>query len=219
MFGEDSVQFDMTLLPIILAHNPAGTSVKTLLHFAQEITAKNFQQYDYGPEENIKIYNCSHPPKYNLSNIIAPVAFYYAKNDILADPNDVMELYTQLPHRLGLFLIGFEKFNHVDFLYSRNVSDMVYQSVMNTISKADLTEWIPVYDNAITFKDLSNYTLCNDTELRERTMRKNDSFWSKLTSYIKKKEVYPLTNVNENNEENKSRNMFPMSWNKPYNLR
>lgn len=132
-----------------------------------------------------------------------------------------MELYTQLPRRLGLFLIAFDKFNHVDFLYSRNVSDMVYQSVMNTISIADFIDWIPVYDNKTTFKDLSNYTLCNDTELGERTLkRKNDSFWSKLTSYIKKKEVHPLTNVNENNEENnKSRNMFPMSWNKPYNLR
>jgi len=87
--------------------------VKTLLHFAQEITAskifdlifliyqhiiflkynnvfffpENFQQFDYGLEENIKVYNCSHPPIYNLSSVIAPIAFYYAKNDILADPN------------------------------------------------------------------------------------------------------------------------------------
>lgn len=47
---------------------------------------ETFQQFDYGPEENIKVYDCSHPPKYNLSNIIAPIAFYYAKNDLLADP-------------------------------------------------------------------------------------------------------------------------------------
>lgn len=41
--------------------------------------------FDYGPEENVNIYNCSYPPNYNLSNIITPLAFYYAKNDILAD--------------------------------------------------------------------------------------------------------------------------------------
>lgn len=29
--------FPQTLLPLILAHNPAGTSIKTLMHFAQEI--------------------------------------------------------------------------------------------------------------------------------------------------------------------------------------
>lgn len=47
---------------------------------------ENFQQFDFGIEKNLEVYNCSHPPKYNLSNIIAPIAFYYAKNDILADP-------------------------------------------------------------------------------------------------------------------------------------
>lgn len=34
------------LLPIILGHNPAGTSVKTLIHFAQEITTSKFNILD-----------------------------------------------------------------------------------------------------------------------------------------------------------------------------
>lgn len=60
---------------------------KKLCFYNVGFFTENFQQFDYGSEENIKIYNCSHPPRYNLSNIIAPVAFYYAKNDILADSN------------------------------------------------------------------------------------------------------------------------------------
>jgi len=38
--------FFQALLPIILGHNPAGTSVKTLIHFAQEITTSKFNILD-----------------------------------------------------------------------------------------------------------------------------------------------------------------------------
>lgn len=60
---------------------------------------ENFQQFDFGIEKNLEVYNCSHPPKYNLSNIVAPIAFYYAKNDILADPKvSKNELYFLIIH-------------------------------------------------------------------------------------------------------------------------
>ncbi|XP_022182087.1 gastric triacylglycerol lipase-like [Myzus persicae] len=215
MFGEDTVQFDMTLLPIILGHNPAGTSVKTLIHFAQEITTKNFQQFDFGKEKNLEVYNCSHPPKYNLSNIIVPIAFYYAKNDILADPADVVELYSHLPNRLGLHLIKFDKFNHVDFLYSKNVTDMVYQSVMNTIFKAEFDDWSPEFDNTTSFNSINYNNQCND-ERNARTT--NNGFWLKITSFIKKKEVHPLKSfMGEDKEENvKSRNTILTAWNQTY---
>ncbi|XP_026810356.1 gastric triacylglycerol lipase-like [Rhopalosiphum maidis] len=215
MFGEDSVQFDMTLLPIILGHNPAGTSVKTLLHFAQEITTKNFQQFDFGIEKNFEVYNCSHPPKYNLSNVIAPIAFYYAKNDILADPIDVVELYSRLPNRLGIHLIKFDQFNHVDFLYSKNVTDMVYQSVMNTIFKAEFLDWIPEFDNTTAFNSSSDYIQCYD----ERSARKTkNGFWHKITSFIKRKELHPIkSSIAENYEENvRSRHTIKLAWNETH---
>jgi len=58
-----------------------------VIHFLKKLSfSENFQQFDFGIEKNLEVYNCSHPPKYNLSNVIAPIAFFYAKNDILADP-------------------------------------------------------------------------------------------------------------------------------------
>lgn len=115
-----------------------------------------------------------------------------------------MELYTRLPNRLGLHLIDFDQFNHVDFLYSRNVSDLVYQNVINTISTAEFDDWVPVYDKTTSYKTSSSYIQCNDIEINERTSKKkNDGFWSKITSYMKKKEVYPLIKIKEvkNDEE------------------
>lgn len=126
------------------------------------------------------------------------------------------ELYTRLPNRLGLHLIEFDKFNHVDFLYSRNITKMVYQSVFNTLQTAESIDWVPVYDNSTSFNTFSKYNKCEDTEFGERVSRKknNDGFWNKIMRYVKKKEVHPLTSSKEeNNEESlKSRNTNQKAW-------
>lgn len=129
-----------------------------------------------------------------------------------------MDLYTRLPNRLGLNLIEFDEFNHVDFLYSRNVFDMVYKNVINTLLTAEFIDWIPVYDNTTSFNSLNNYQ-CNDIEINERSPRKkNDGFWNKITRYLRKKEVYPLVKTKEEENVN-SRNTFSNSWKEMFNLR
>lgn len=37
--GFDAAQFNSTLLPVIIGHTPAGTSTKTVIHYAQEINS------------------------------------------------------------------------------------------------------------------------------------------------------------------------------------
>lgn len=129
----------------------------------------------------------------------------------------MLELYTHLPNRLGLHLIEFEKFNHVDFLYSRNVSDMVYQSVISTITAAESYDWVPVYDKTTSFSPFLDKQ-CNDIELSERSIRKkNGGFWSKMLSYIKKKEVRPLTKLKEENIQ--YGNKYQNTWNETLYLR
>ncbi|KAG5670741.1 hypothetical protein PVAND_000983 [Polypedilum vanderplanki] len=77
--------------------NPAGTSTKTVVHYAQEIQESgNFQNFDYGKEENERRYGSEHPTQYNLSNVNVPIALFYAQNDWLAGYQDVKKLYTNL---------------------------------------------------------------------------------------------------------------------------
>lgn len=72
-------------MPVIFAHSPAGTSTKTVVHFAQEIQENgNFQHFDYGDKENMKRYGQSKPPLYNVENIRVPISLFYANNDWLA---------------------------------------------------------------------------------------------------------------------------------------
>ena len=48
---------------------PAGTSFKALEHFSQIITSKKFQMFDYGDENNIKIYGQHSPKEIDLRSI------------------------------------------------------------------------------------------------------------------------------------------------------
>lgn len=74
------------MLPVILTHTPAGTSLKTILHFSQGIQSKRFLHYDYGTEMNTRIYNSEIPPEYDFSKITVPIALFWAENDFLSQP-------------------------------------------------------------------------------------------------------------------------------------
>lgn len=75
------------LTPEILGHLPAGTSVRTIVHYAQGVTSGNFQKYDFGLERNMIEYGLETPPAYDWSKMTAPVALYWAQNDWLGVPS------------------------------------------------------------------------------------------------------------------------------------
>ncbi|GBP63056.1 Lipase 3 [Eumeta japonica] len=102
--GYDEPQFNMTLLPAIVAHLGAGTSWKTVVHFSQEIVAKKFQQYDYGYPQNMYTYGSPQPPEYDLSRVTLPITLFWAKNDLLSSESDVMELRRRLPNTTRAYL-------------------------------------------------------------------------------------------------------------------
>uniref|UniRef100_A0A182NS05 Partial AB-hydrolase lipase domain-containing protein n=1 Tax=Anopheles dirus TaxID=7168 RepID=A0A182NS05_9DIPT len=130
--GFDKEQYNATLMPVIFGHTPAGTSTKTVVHYAQEIHNEgNFQLFDYGDSENQRRYGRATPPGYNLENISTPIALFYANNDWLAGPKDVANLFDQL-HRtsIGMFKIPNDNFNHVDFLWGNDAPEVVYKQLL-----------------------------------------------------------------------------------------
>jgi len=102
------------LIPLIMGHFPAGTSSNLAAHFAQfilkgtvmvpiiqhtntrcewrfpifnpfRLITDSFGQYDYGRALNLRHYNSTEPPTYNLKSIRVPITLIYGENDILAD--------------------------------------------------------------------------------------------------------------------------------------
>ena len=74
------------MFPLITGHAPAGTSTKTIIHYAQLVNAGMFRQYDYGEEKNLELYGTEEPPEYKRSAITCPVLAYWGENDWLGQP-------------------------------------------------------------------------------------------------------------------------------------
>lgn len=134
LVGFDRAQFNYTLLPVILNHTPAGTSSKTLIHYAQGIKSGEFKQYNYGAKRNMEVYNSSEPPKYNLSKITMPITLFCGNNDWLSSPIDVMQLSNELPEKPIIYKVPFAKFNHIDFLWAIDAFELVYKKLLDMLN-------------------------------------------------------------------------------------
>ncbi len=135
--GFDEKQMNMTMLPIILGHEPGGTSTRTVIHFAQEVESDRFCAYDYGKKGNREAYDGSDsPPDYDLRKVDVPVALMWAENDWLADPVDVKRL-APLPNIIENYRVPDKDFNHVDFLWALEAPELVYQKIFNILKRYD----------------------------------------------------------------------------------
>lgn len=78
-----------------MTHSPAGAGWRNLIHYAQIIKSQSFQRFDYGEAENLKKYNQTTPPQYDLSKIAVPFAIGHGDLDTLADLKSVDWLLDQ----------------------------------------------------------------------------------------------------------------------------
>jgi len=130
--GPESNQLNNTRLPVYLSHTPAGTSTRTVGHFAQLYNAKKFQMYDYGTEyENNLHYHQKSPPEFDVTQIQTPIYLYWGGNDYLADPEDVKQLKSKLQNLGGS--VSLPDFNHVDFIWGLRAAKEVYTPIYKDI--------------------------------------------------------------------------------------
>ncbi|XP_023224008.1 uncharacterized protein LOC111625178 [Centruroides sculpturatus] len=161
--GFDPSELNKTRLEVYATNFPAGTSTQNVVHFAQMVNSKNFQMYDYGKTENMKKYNKTTPPEYNVENIRTPVALFYALNDFLADPVDVALLRMKLKNLVECYRVSLPTWAHIDFVIGMDAPGYVYQEVMRimrkhatviVVKKTDGITWL----NMII--DMSYYIVC-----------------------------------------------------------
>ncbi|XP_022181050.1 lipase 3-like [Myzus persicae] len=139
--GSETYTFENKLIPLVIEHFPAGTSSKLTTHFSQLILKDCFSRYDYGPIMNLQHYNSTEPPTYNLRSIQIPIALIYGKNDVLTDVEDVMRLKSQLPKLMDFVPVDSPRCNHVDFLWSLDVTKQVNLKVTEILQKTDHAAW------------------------------------------------------------------------------
>lgn len=113
---------DMTRTDVYQSYLPTDAGAYNFKHYGQLMRqdGHRFRRYDYGKDINLKKYNQTEAPDYQLSNINFPIAIFYGKYDKLADPVDVQWLITQLGSNV-IFHQEYE-FGHLSFAISKDMS-------------------------------------------------------------------------------------------------
>lgn len=133
--GFNYKQINVTNLPVIFAHLPSGASTKQLVHYGQEIVSGEFQNFDYGAKKNMQMYNSKVPPKYHLERVTSPVALFYSTQDWLSNITDINVLRKILPNVIDAYLVPDKKFNHVDFIYAKDLKTLIFSRLSELLCK------------------------------------------------------------------------------------
>jgi len=137
LMGCDVSNWNNSRWPVYAEHDPAGTSVQNIHHFAQCVRSNNFQMYDYGsPANNMAHYNTTIPPMYSLSGLKVKVAIFSGGNDDLADPIDVAQLLQELPHALVVYNKTIDYYSHLDFIWGIDAFSVIYKDILQLFSSS-----------------------------------------------------------------------------------
>lgn len=129
---EDAGVDNQKRIGVFMGHYPAGTSLRSLDHFAQIIRAEQFVRYDYGEKKNMEKYGQKTPPPIELNNIQDAKTIQVAGDlDRLADPIDIKWLRDQLGNNVvhyANYTLG-----HMSFLLAEDMK--YFRDVMDTLKQ------------------------------------------------------------------------------------
>ncbi|KAI5646274.1 alpha/beta hydrolase fold domain-containing protein [Phthorimaea operculella] len=135
IIGFDYAQANATQLPVIFGHYPSTFSIKQLIHYGQLVGSAKFRQYDYDTDQNMAMYGSEQPPDYPVEKISTPVALFYSKDDWGSAYEDVLTLKGKLPNVVDFYEIPLKKWNHVNYLWAKDVKALVYDRLLELFQK------------------------------------------------------------------------------------
>lgn len=131
LFGGFSFDhLNVTNLPVIYSHLPAGAAVKQFVHYGQGVVSTDFRQFDHGVVVNLEKYGVAVPPSYPLQRIDTHVSLLCSTDDWLANPEDVHRLYS---HLANVDLYQISEFNHFDFLFAKDFKTVIYNRIQKLL--------------------------------------------------------------------------------------
>jgi len=138
--GPHKGAFNASRMQVMAGHEPGGTSVQNVAHFAQGVRKNNFAKYDYGTAaKNREHYGTSTPPPYNFTRFptsdILPVALFYGTADELADPTDVAFLIGHLPSP-PIYERELNNYAHLDYVWDITAYSDFYPEIVTLLQNA-----------------------------------------------------------------------------------
>ncbi|CAK1579885.1 unnamed protein product [Parnassius mnemosyne] len=130
-------ELEPEFLPKIFVNYPCSVSSKNVVHIGQVVLRRKFAQFDYGPEQNLALYNARSPPKYDLRKVRMKIAVFLGGNDGLSTTGDTELLRDELPNVVDYHLFSGEKLNHLDFVWGRNMDKYLFPLILPVLTKYD----------------------------------------------------------------------------------
>ncbi|KAM7330107.1 lipase member N [Alexandromys fortis] len=132
--GFNKKNMNMSRLDVYMSHAPTGTSIQNILHIKQLYRSDEFRAYDWGSEaENMKHYNQSRPPIYDLTAMKVPTAIWAGGHDVLITPQDVARILPQVTN-LRYFKL-FPDWNHFDFVWGLDAPQRLYSKIIGLMKE------------------------------------------------------------------------------------
>ncbi|CAD7673978.1 unnamed protein product [Nyctereutes procyonoides] len=122
----------MSRVDVYMSQNPAGTSIQNMVHWSQLFNSSHLRAFDWGsPALNLVHFNQATPPFYNVTDMNVSTATWNGGNDLVADPEDVENLLSEITHHIYHKTISY--YNHIDFLFRLDVYQQVYHEIVDII--------------------------------------------------------------------------------------
>lgn len=133
LFGWDTQCLDTNEKPLLYSHLYSHTSVKAIVHWFQMIQHNKFQMFDdlmyNATPDNYSGYALPHYP---LRNIRTPVACFCGGRDTLPQ---TANLLASLPKDKKVLVHSEEKYEHLDFMWAKDVSQKIYPKILTLMEK------------------------------------------------------------------------------------
>lgn len=96
-----------------------------------------FQFFDY-KQRNQAIYNSRRAPDYPLDTIKGlNIHMYYGTTDTVMAKKDVYRLVEHLKDRNSITVTEIANFNHLDYIFASNVTEILYRPVFRALGITD----------------------------------------------------------------------------------
>lgn len=131
--GSDLRNFNSSRVEVYECHNPAGTSLKNTIHWAQLINTNTLKMFDYGSEkDNTRHYGQPEAPGYDISGLTVRTVLVSGGEDTLADPQDELWLISQIGAAI-VKVISIDYYNHLDFLWGLDAPEKLYYPIIKML--------------------------------------------------------------------------------------
>jgi len=137
LFGHDMKHMNESRMPVYNSHDPSGTSVQNMVHWAQMMSQEEpgMTHFDYGTAvANRQHYHQREPPAYNFTDFTIPTYVFCGTTDALVTMGDCHALSTIIPSVKDVTDV--DGYSHIDFIYGMNAPSAIYERITEVIARS-----------------------------------------------------------------------------------